>query len=85
MTKVEFSLNERDFTEVPKSSLPVATSIQSLGYRYAGGTETWDTWRYATTSNFPLTTTFTDSENVTWRVTLNNTSNQVSFIVPISR
>merc|ERR1712131_73126 len=85
MTEVSYSLNERDFTVVPKNSLPTARSIQDVGYRYADGTETWDTWRYAKTSRFPLTTTFTDSENVTWRVTLRDPNNQVSFVVPISR
>lgn len=53
--------------------------------RYAGGTETWDTWRYARTGSFPLTTQFTDSENVTWKVTLHNPNNHVTFVVPISR
>ena len=32
-TVVSFSLNERDFTIVPKNSLPTARSIQDIGYR----------------------------------------------------
>jgi len=86
MTEVKFSFNERDFTVIPTQSLPVAPSITGqLGFRYACGTETWDTWRYAKTSKFPLTTKFRDAANVTWKVTLTATDNHVSFIVPISR
>ena len=46
---------------------------------------TLDTWRYARTDSFPLATQFTDSENVTWRVTLHGSYNRVIFVVHISR
>jgi len=84
--QVHFSLdNGRHWTNVPIHGLPNFSSLQQLGYRYADGTETWDTWRYARTHNLPLTTQFTDSENVTWKVILGNASDRVSFVVPISR
>jgi len=84
--QVHFSLdNGRHWTNVPIHGLPNFSSLQQLGYRYADGTETWDTWRYARTHNLPLTTQFTDSENVKWKVILGNASDRVSFVVPISR
>jgi len=85
MTQVSFSLDERNFKILPQKDLPTARSIHELNYRYADSTETWDTWRYAKTRNFPLTTQFRDSENVTWRVKLTGPTNQVSLVVPISR
>lgn len=52
---------------------------------YSRGEETWDTWRYARSSSFPLTTNFKDSHGVQWTVTLRSAGDQGKFVVPFSR
>jgi len=82
---VQFSLTgHHDYKTLPRMGLPTARQLQDIGYRYGGDTETWDTWRYSR-SSLPLSTRFTDSENVSWQVTLHGKHDQVSFVVPISR
>ena len=44
--------------------------LRDRGVSYHDNTRTSDTWRYAKTNNLPLTTQFTDSTNVEWKVKL---------------
>lgn len=81
--KVEFAKHGQGWTDAT-NIVATGNSLHKLGYRYASGTETWDTFRYPH-SGFPLKTEFWDSENTNWRVTLYHRSDQVSVAVPISR
>lgn len=76
MVKIEANVDNTGFKTLNDSQLFKASHLQSRGYRFADDTDTYDTWRYD--SGFPLVTTFTDSENVKWRVTLHDETDQVT-------
>merc|ERR1712179_658574 len=73
-------------SEMPVSKLPHITNIHLAGVggglEYIQGSRTWDTSRFATTTDLPLTLRFTDHLNVEWAVTIDNTWEQVTFAVP---
>lgn len=60
-----------------------STAGQLGATNYVSGTRTRDTWRYASTRNLPLTTRFTDSENICHEITLYRETDQITIAVPM--
>lgn len=50
---------------------------------YIEGTRTWDTFRYATTKNFPLSLSFRDNKNIQHLITLTDNKDDYTFAIPV--
>lgn len=73
------------WVQIERTTLITDGKMHELGYKFAPSTQTWDTWRYAQTKRFPLTTIFTDAGNVKWAVSIQDKTDAVSLAVPIQR
>jgi len=70
---------------ISRANLITNPDLEGLGYRYASDSESWDTWRYAGKSNFPLTVQFMDGDNVFWRVSIESSWDELKMCVPSDR
>lgn len=70
------------YTSTRADQLLTPPVLNSRGAFYHDNTRTWDTWRYATTNNLPLTTVFTDNMNVEWQVKVISPSGICTMCVP---
>lgn len=78
---VQSNIGDGFFT-FKNADLPSMSIFTKTPMQYIQGSRTYDTWRYANTRNFPLTTKWTDAANVQWKVTLNSNSDGCTVSVP---
>jgi hypothetical protein len=70
-----------DGSDVEATKLPQGNDFQG-SLELVSGTRTYDTLRYASTGSFPLTTSFRDSYNHEWKVSIKDSSDEVNLFFP---